>query len=108
MATYGGKAEDSIKYGWFKDKTLSKLVEFTPFITTSFYDTLWSPTLFTPTFQYVYTDIFAKSVIFCNSADEARVKRGWARADTDQTWVLSKLVGKLKNSNGWVILISEQ
>ena len=99
----GGKAEDSMKYGWFKDKTLSKLVEFTPFITTSFYNTAWSPT-----FQYVYTNIFAISVTFCNSADEARVKRGWARADTDQTWVLSKLVGKLKNSNGWVILISEQ
>ena len=91
----GGKAEDSMKYGWFKDKTLSKLVEFTPFITTSFYNTAWSPTLFTPTFQYDYTDIFAISVTFCSSADEAHVKRGWARAGTDQTWVFSKFVGKL-------------
>ena len=34
---------------------------------TSFYKTVWSPSLFTPTFQYFYTDISAISVTFCNS-----------------------------------------
>ena len=34
---------------------------------TSFYKTVWSPTLFTPAFQYFYTDISAISVTFCNS-----------------------------------------
>ena len=41
--------------------------------TTSFYKTAWSPTLFTPTFQYFYTDISAISVTFCNSAAVALV-----------------------------------
>ena len=35
--------------------------------TSSSYKTVWSPTFFTPTFQYVYTDIFVKSVTFRNS-----------------------------------------
>ena len=36
-------------------------------ITTSFYKTGWSSTLFTPTSQNFYTDISAISVTFCNS-----------------------------------------
>ena len=34
---------------------------------TSVYKTIWPPTLFTPNFQYFYTDISAISVTFCNS-----------------------------------------
>ena len=64
MATSWGK---SIKYGWLKDKTTSKLVKFTQELL-HLTKTVWSSTLFTPTFQYFYTDISAISVTFCNSA----------------------------------------
>ena len=56
----------SFKYGWFKDKTASKLVEFTPKLL-FFLQTAWSSTIFTPIFQYFYTYISAISVTFCNS-----------------------------------------
>ena len=36
--------------------------------TNSLYKTAWSPTLFTPILQYLYTDISAISVTFRNSA----------------------------------------
>ena len=39
---------------------------------TIFYKTAWSSALFTPTFQYFYTDISAISVTFRNSARQAR------------------------------------
>ena len=42
---------------WFKDKTLSKLV-YRHYPKTTLIDKIvWCPTLFTPTFQYFYTDI---------------------------------------------------
>ena len=54
MATSKGNNEKSIKYGWFKDKKPIKIGRVNA-KTTSFDKTAWSPTRFTPSFQYFYT-----------------------------------------------------
>ena len=52
---------------YFKDRTSYQLLKFTH-TTNKFSKTACSSRLFTPIFQYFYTDISAISVTFCNSA----------------------------------------
>ena len=66
----GGKGQRCYQINWILNKTSLKFVKFT-LKCLHFYKSAWSFTLFTPTFQYFYTDISAISLTFCNS--------GWPR-----------------------------
>ena len=59
-------AGNFIMWGWFYDKSSYKFPNFTH-TTIQYSKTACSTTLFTPTFQYFYTDISAISVTFRNS-----------------------------------------
>ena len=58
-----GGGHRSPQINQFLNKTLLKFVEFTPKLL-HFQKSAWSPKMFTPTFQYFYTDISAISVTY--------------------------------------------
>ena len=71
-------AENFIIYGWFYDRNLYKFPNFTH-TTIQYSKTACSTTLFTPTFQYFYTDTYALSVTFLNSASPLSSNCHWSQ-----------------------------